>query len=41
MCERKIMMNEKFLHRIEDIVTSLGYDCVHVGLRSEFGRLKL
>ncbi|MBR1437592.1 MAG: ribosome maturation factor RimP [Synergistaceae bacterium] len=34
-------MNEDFLHKIEDIVTSLGYECVHAGIRSEFGRLKL
>ena len=34
-------MNEEFLHRIEEIVTGLGYECVHAGIRSEFGRLKL
>ena len=35
------IMNEDFLRRIEDIVTGLGYECVHVGIRSDFGRLKL
>ena len=34
-------MNENFLKQIEDIVTSLGYECVNVAIRSEFGRLKL
>ncbi|MBQ9389061.1 MAG: ribosome maturation factor RimP [Synergistaceae bacterium] len=34
-------MNQEFLHRIEDIVTGLGYECVHAALRSDFGRLKL
>ncbi|MBQ3446190.1 MAG: ribosome maturation factor RimP [Synergistaceae bacterium] len=34
-------MNENFLRNIEDIVESLGYECVHVSLRSDFGRLKL
>lgn len=34
-------MNQEFLHRIEDIVTGLGYDCVNVTLRSDFGRLKV
>ena len=35
-------MDKKFLHSIENIVTSLGYECVNVSLRSEFGRgLKL
>ncbi|MBQ6113523.1 MAG: ribosome maturation factor RimP [Synergistaceae bacterium] len=34
-------MNEVFLKQIEDIVTSLGYECVNVAIRSEFGRLKL
>ena len=34
-------MNEEFLHHIEGIVTGLGYECVHAGIRSEFGRLKL
>ena len=34
-------MNEEFLKHVEDIVTGLGYECVHAGIRSEFGRLKL
>lgn len=35
-------MNEDFLYHIENIVTNLGYECVNVSLRSEFGRgLKL
>ena len=34
-------MNEDFLHRIESVVTGLGYECVHVSLRTDFGRVKL
>lgn len=35
-------MDKEFLHSIENIVTSLGYECVNISLRSEFGRgLKL
>ncbi|MBQ4431157.1 MAG: ribosome maturation factor RimP [Synergistaceae bacterium] len=34
-------MNEEVLHRIESIVESLGYECVHAGVRTDFGRLKL
>ena len=34
-------MDNEFLKHIEDIVTGLGYECVHAGIRSEFGRLKL
>ena len=34
-------MNEQFLQQIEDIVTRLGYECVHVGIRTDFGRLKV
>ena len=34
-------MNEKFLEQIEKIVTLLGYECVHVGIRTDFGRLKV
>ena len=41
MCEREFTMTENFLHHIEGIVTDLGYECVHVGLRTDFGRLKL
>ena len=34
-------MNDDFLHRIESIVESLGYECVHVSLRTDLGRVKL
>ena len=34
-------MDKELLHHIEDIVTGLGYECVHAGIRSEFGKLKL
>ncbi|MBQ7558796.1 MAG: ribosome maturation factor RimP [Synergistaceae bacterium] len=34
-------MTEQFLKQIEAIVTRSGYECVHVGIRSEFGRMKV
>ena len=34
-------MNDDFLHNIEYIVERLGYECVHAGVRTDFGRLKL
>lgn len=34
-------MDENFLSDIENIVTSLGYECVYAGIRTDFGRLKL
>ena len=34
-------MNEDFLRRIESIVAGLGYECVHVSLRTDFGRVRL
>ncbi len=34
-------MNEEISHKIESIVESLGYECVNVSLRTDFGRLKL
>ena len=37
-------MNEEkeiFLNQIKGIVADLGYECVHVGIRTEFGRLKI
>ena len=34
-------MTEQFLKQIEAIVTGSGYECVHVGIRSEFGRTKV
>ena len=35
------MTIENFLAQIELIVTKLGYECVHAGIKTEFGRLKL
>lgn len=32
---------EKFLAQIKDIVARLGYECVHVGLKTDFGRMKI
>ncbi len=34
-------MTEKFLKEIEEIVSRSGYECVHVGIRSDFGRMKV
>lgn len=34
-------MTEYFLHQIEAIVTRLGYECVYVGIRTDFGRMKV
>ena len=34
-------MTEQFLKDIELIVTKSGYECVHVGIRSDFGRMKV
>ena len=34
-------MTEDFLHHIENIVTGLGYECVHVSLRTDFGKVRL
>ncbi len=34
-------MTEKFLKDIEEIVTRSGYECVHVEVRSDFGRMKV
>ncbi len=34
-------MNENFLRQIENIITSSGYECVHVGVRTDFGRMKI
>ncbi|MDY6400322.1 MAG: ribosome maturation factor RimP [Synergistales bacterium] len=34
-------MTEQFLKQIEAIVTRSGYECVHVAIRSEFGRMKV
>lgn len=38
---RIIMMNEQFLRGIEDIVTGLGFECVNVAIRTDFGRMKV
>ncbi len=34
-------MTEEFLKKIETIVTRSGYECVHVGIRTDFGRMKI
>lgn len=34
-------MNNNFLLKIEDIVTGLGFECVHVGIKSDCGKLRL
>ena len=35
------LLTEKFLHEIELIVTGLGYECVHAGIKTDFGRVRL
>ena len=35
------MMIEEFLQQIESIVESSGYECVHVGIRTDFGKMKV
>ena len=35
------MTSENFLEQIDLIVTKLGYECVHVSIKTEFGRLKV
>ena len=34
-------MDNNFLLKIEDIVTGLGFECVHVGIKSDSGKLRL
>ena len=34
-------MDTNFLHTIEEIITRLGYECVHVGIKNDFGKLRL
>lgn len=34
-------MEENFLHSIEQIVTGLGFECVNVSVKSDFGKLRL
>ena len=35
------LLTEKFLHEIELIITGLGYECVHAGIKTDFGRVRL
>ena len=34
-------MDDNFLHSIEHIVTGLGFECVNVSIKSDFGKLRL
>ena len=34
-------MTEKFLEQIASIVERSGYECVHVGIRTDFGKMKV
>lgn len=34
-------MTDYFTQNIETIITRLGYECVHVGIRTDFGRMKV
>ncbi|MBQ3396100.1 MAG: hypothetical protein IJG55_07230, partial [Synergistaceae bacterium] len=34
-------MTDYFADNIEQIITRLGYECVHVGIRTDFGRMKV
>ena len=34
-------MTDYFTQNIEQIITRLGYECVHVGIRTDFGRMKV
>ena len=34
-------MNENFLKQIEEIVKLSGYECVHVGIKTDFGKMKV
>ena len=34
-------MTDEFLKQIESIVTHEGYECVHVGIKTDFGRTKI
>ena len=38
---RDKQMTDEFLKQIEAIITQLGYECVHVGIRTDFGRTKI
>ena len=35
------MITEEFLKQIEAIVERAGYECVHVGIRTDFGKMKI
>ena len=34
-------MDDNFLLRIEQIITGLGYECVHVGIKNDYGKIRL
>ncbi|MBR1486592.1 MAG: ribosome maturation factor RimP [Synergistaceae bacterium] len=34
-------MTDEFLQQIEAIVTNLGYECVHIGIKKDFGRTRV
>ena len=34
-------MDNNFLRNIEQIITGLGYECVHVGVKNDFGKIRL
>ena len=34
-------MTDYFTQNIEQIITRLGYECVHVGIKTDFGRMKV
>ena len=33
-------MDDNFLLHIEQIITGLGYECVHVGIRNDYGKIR-
>ena len=34
-------MNDNFLHNIESIISGLGYECVHVSIKNDYGKIRL
>ena len=34
-------MDDNFLLHIEQIITGLGYECVHVGIKNDYGKIRL
>lgn len=34
-------MDNNFLHHIENIIANLGFECVHVGIKNDFGKIRL